>query len=67
MLFLTRRRGESLGIGPDIEVAVLRIDAHQNRLGVQAPRRSISTGAKLVSAPRKNALSIRRGLALPNR
>lgn len=37
MLILTRRIGESLIIGDDIEVVVLGIQGNQIRLGVKAP------------------------------
>jgi carbon storage regulator len=38
MLVLTRRVGESILIGPDIEVRVLELHGRQVRIGVQAPR-----------------------------
>lgn len=38
MLILTRRIGESLKIGNDIEVTVLSINGHQIRLGITAPK-----------------------------
>lgn len=37
MLILTRRVGEKLMIGDDIEVIVLGVKGNQVRLGVQAP------------------------------
>jgi len=37
MLILTRRVGEKIMIGGDIEVAVLGVKGHQVRIGVQAP------------------------------
>lgn len=37
MLILTRRCGESILIGTDIEVAVLSIDRNQVRIGICAP------------------------------
>lgn len=37
MLVLTRRRGESLTIGPDIRVVVLGVKGGQVRLGIEAP------------------------------
>ncbi len=37
MLVLTRRRGESVTIGPDIRVVVLGIKSGQVRLGIEAP------------------------------
>lgn len=38
MLVLTRRPGESIMIGRDIEIVVLSADGLQVRLGVRAPR-----------------------------
>ena len=37
MLVLTRRVGERLRIGPDIEVVVLEIRGREARLGITAP------------------------------
>ncbi|MDH5740345.1 MAG: carbon storage regulator CsrA [Nitrospira sp.] len=37
MLVLTRRRGESVTIGPDIRVVVLGVKSGQVRLGIEAP------------------------------
>ena len=37
MLILTRRIGETLMIGDDIQVVVLGVKGNQVRLGVQAP------------------------------
>jgi len=38
MLALTRKKGESIMIGDDIEVVVLGITGEQARLGIIAPR-----------------------------
>ncbi len=38
MLILTRRTGETLKIGNDIEVTVLGINAQQFRPGIEAPK-----------------------------
>lgn len=38
MLILTRRVGEAIMIGKDIEVRVLGVQGRQIRLGVQAPK-----------------------------
>jgi carbon storage regulator len=38
MLILTRRVGESLHIGTDVEVTVLGVKGAQIRLGIEAPR-----------------------------
>ena len=38
MLILTRRVGESVMIGDDVSITVLRVKGNQVRLGVSAPR-----------------------------
>jgi carbon storage regulator len=38
MLILTRRAGETIKIGPDIEVTVMVINGSQVRIGVKAPK-----------------------------
>jgi carbon storage regulator len=38
MLILTRRPGESLRIGDDIEVTVMAVNGSQVRIGINAPR-----------------------------
>ena len=38
MLILTRRVGESVVIGTDVTVTVLRVKGNQVRLGVDAPK-----------------------------
>ena len=38
MLILTRRIGESLNIGDDVQVTVLGIKGNQVRIGVNAPK-----------------------------
>ncbi len=38
MLILTRREGETLKIGDDIEVTVLGVKGNQVRIGVEAPK-----------------------------
>jgi carbon storage regulator len=37
MLILTRRTGESIQVGDDIEISVLEIRGNQVRLGINAP------------------------------
>jgi carbon storage regulator len=37
MLILTRRPGELIRIGPDIEVTVVAVDRNQVRIGIKAP------------------------------
>ena len=38
MLILTRRAGEALRIGDDIEVTVMAVNGSQVRIGIHAPR-----------------------------
>lgn len=38
MLILTRREGESVRIGADVTVTVLRVKGSQVRIGVNAPK-----------------------------
>lgn len=50
MLILSRRVGESVRIGDDVSITVLRIKGNQVRLGVNAPR-SIAVQREDMSAP----------------
>ena len=38
MLILTRRPGEAIRIGDDVEVYVVAVNGNQVRLGIKAPR-----------------------------
>jgi len=38
MLILTRRVGEALIVGDDIQIEILGIEGNQVRIGVEAPR-----------------------------
>lgn len=38
MLILTRRAGEVLKIGGDVEVTVMEVNGNQVRIGIKAPR-----------------------------
>lgn len=38
MLILTRRIGETLMVGDDVEVTVLGVNGNQVRIGVEAPK-----------------------------
>lgn len=49
MLVLSRRAGQAIQIGQDIEVVVLGIEGGQIRLGVRAPRSVTILRSELVS------------------
>jgi carbon storage regulator len=38
MLILTRRAGETLRIGDDVELTVMAVNGSQVRIGIKAPR-----------------------------
>lgn len=52
MLVLTRRIGESLLIGDDVEVTVLDVKGDSIRIGIRAPRETRIQRAEIVEAVR---------------
>ena len=50
MLILSRRAGESLRIGDDVEVTVLRVSAGQVSLGIRAPKQVAVLRGELAAA-----------------
>jgi carbon storage regulator len=38
VLVLTRRKGESIILGTNVEIRVLEVSRHQVKIGIQAPR-----------------------------
>lgn len=58
MLILTRRIGESIRIGTDIEVAVVGINRSQVRVGIRAPD-SINIVREELTRPRFESHSAR--------
>ena len=52
MLILTRRVGESVRIGEDVTITVLRVKGTQVRLGVTAPR-TVSVQREEISGRRR--------------
>lgn len=76
MLVLSRKSGQGLLLGKDIEITVLRVDGDQVRLGVKAPRnvtvlrkelkeeiRSETAAAKVEASKHPNTLSDLKALA----
>jgi carbon storage regulator len=62
MLVLTRKAGESIVIGGDVELTVLEIDGDHIRLGIQAPRSVPIYRAELwAEIQRENALAANQG------
>jgi carbon storage regulator len=47
MLILTRRTGETLRIGDDVEVTVMAVNGSQVRIGIKAPRNVIVDRAEI--------------------
>jgi carbon storage regulator len=41
MLLLTRRAGETIRIGGDIEVTVVGVNGNQVRIGIKAPKETV--------------------------
>lgn len=56
MLILQRQKGESIIIGDDIEVMVLRIGKKYIRLGITAPKEKMILRKELTSRSDKNEL-----------
>jgi carbon storage regulator len=60
MLVLTRKLGEAIQIGDDIEVTVVRVSPTEVRLGIEAPsgsvvyRRELGPEIRTVERPRPN-------------
>ena len=50
MLILTRRPGESIQVGEDIEISVLEIRGNQVRLGINAPAEVLVLRSELLES-----------------
>jgi len=55
MLVLSRRRGESIIVGDDIEIRVLEVRGSQVKIGIQAPARHTVHRKEVYIAIRKKA------------
>lgn len=53
MLIITRKKGESLMIGDDIEITVSKIEDGSVKLGIQAPRKVNILRKELIDEIRK--------------
>jgi carbon storage regulator len=54
MLILTRRAGEALRIGDDIEVTVMAVSGSQVRIGIHAPREIAVDRAEIAERKRRD-------------
>ena len=55
MLILTRRPGESLSIGDEIEITVTQVNGEQAKLGITAPREVPVERTEIVGTPRSRS------------
>jgi carbon storage regulator len=55
MLILTRRPGETILIGEDIEVRILEVRGNQVRIGIEAPETVKVLRAELADPPEEAA------------
>jgi carbon storage regulator len=54
MLILTRRAGETLRIGDEVEVTVMAINGAQVRIGIKAPRNVVVDREEIAERKRKD-------------
>jgi carbon storage regulator len=64
MLILTRRAGEALRIGDDIEVTVMAVNGSQVRIGINAPRDVAVDREEIAERKRRDREAMARG-AMP--
>ncbi|MBE7464283.1 MAG: carbon storage regulator CsrA [Planctomycetes bacterium] len=57
MLVLSRKAGQGLQLGPDIEITVVRVDGDQVRLGIRAPRNVTILRSELIAEIRDETKS----------
>lgn len=65
MLALSRKKGESLFIGDDIEVVVVDVRGDQVRLGINAPRDRVVLRSELLEAIRNANLGAAQAGSFP--
>lgn len=65
MLALSRKKGESVFIGDDIEIVVVDVKGDQVRLGINAPRDLVILRSELVEAIRNANLAAAKAGAFP--
>ncbi len=58
MLVLSRRVGEALRIGDNVELEILEISGNQVKLGIRAPRQVPVLRSELAITARQNALAV---------
>jgi carbon storage regulator len=54
MLILTRRAGETLRIGEEVEVTVMAINGAQVRIGIKAPRNVVVDREEIAERKRRD-------------
>lgn len=58
MLILTRKKGESIAIGDNIQIQVLNVKGGQVRIGIEAPREvRVNREERVDSADKAEAIS----------
>jgi carbon storage regulator len=59
MLILSRRVGDTVRIGPDITVSILRVQGGQVRIGIDAPKQvEVLRGERAAAADAVNAVEM---------
>jgi carbon storage regulator len=61
MLILTRRAGEALRIGDEIEVTVMAVNGSQVRIGINAPRNIAVDREEIAERKRRDREALRAG------
>lgn len=64
MLILSRRQGDTVRIGPDITVSILRVQGGQVRIGIDAPKHvEVLRGERAEAADAAGAATVAGGAA----